>query len=82
MENGESVNRTELLRILDEQDHTFFKLTYLLESHTGYLHGVEKQYGCFNKDVITGFWFTFEALLETLKSNSKAIEQKARQCKG
>lgn len=78
MENGESVEQTELIKALDIQDHTFFKMVYLLESHTGYLHSVNNTYKCFEDEEITGFYFLFEELLNTLKSNAVTIEEKAR----
>jgi hypothetical protein len=81
MENGESVDSVELIKVLDIQDHIFFKLTYLMESHTGYLNYINQDYKCFDDGEITGFYFLFEELLNTLKSNAVTIEEKARQCK-
>ena len=81
MENGESVDRVEILRVLDEQDHIFFKLGYLLESHTGYLNYINRDYKCFDDEEITGFYFLFEELIKSLKSNAVIIEKKARECK-
>ena len=79
MENGESVERAKLIKVLDKQDHIFYSLAYLLESHTGYLNYINQDYKCFDDEEITGFYFLFEELLNNLKSNAVTIEKVARE---
>ena len=79
MGNRVSDKGIELIKALDKQDHIFYSLAYLLESHTGYLNYINQDYKCFDDEEITGFYFLFEELLNSLKNNAVTIEKVARE---
>lgn len=69
MENGESMNTTD---ILDRQDQLNCKLEYFLMSTVQYLTDIAESAGDLGSE-ISGFHFTASDLIKEFKSNSKLM---------